>query len=369
MTAPTAAPPILEVRDLVVEFRHDHGHFAAVDGLSYQLHAGRTLGIVGESGSGKSVTNLAVMGLLPRPPARIPRGSIRFHDTELTTASEATLRKIRGNRIAMIFQDPMTSLNPYLKIGRQLSEVVELHQKLDKRRARDAAVHMLERVGIPSAAERIDQYPHQFSGGMRQRVMIAMMLLNRPEVLIADEPTTALDVTIQAQILDLLRDLQAELGMAVTLITHDLGVVAGMADHVIVMYAGRVMEQGLATEVFHNPSHPYTLGLLQSIPRADQKVERLYTIPGRPPEIDRKPPGCPFEPRCRFARDACRAAPPPVSQLSTSHAVACIALDEVAADAQRGALLARVASEVAASARAPSGQPANPPTDRQGGGA
>ncbi len=357
MTTPpttSSSAPILVVDDLVVEFRHERGHFAAVDGLSFTLAKGQTLGIVGESGSGKSVTNLAVMGLLPRPPARIPRGSIKFHGKELTTASEADLRKIRGNKIAMIFQDPMTSLNPYLKIGRQLTEVVELHQNLGKQAARDAAIHMLERVGIPGAARRIDQYPHQFSGGMRQRVMIAMMLLNRPEVLIADEPTTALDVTIQAQILDLLKDLQAELGMAVTLITHDLGVVAGMADHVIVMYAGRVMEQGSAQEVFRNPSHPYTLGLLQSIPRPDQKVERLYTIPGRPPDLGNKPPGCPFEPRCRFASDACRQqVPAPIAITPThvvspsaavsSHAAACIHLDKVAADSTRRELLDRVA--------------------------
>ena len=336
-----ASDPILEVRDLVVEFRHEAGWLSAVDGLSYTLYRGQTLGIVGESGSGKSVTNLAVMGLLPRPPARIPRGSIRFHGEELTTASEAVLRKIRGNRIAMIFQDPMTSLNPYLKIGRQLTEVVELHQGLAPKAARAAAIHMLDRVGIPGASRRIDQYPHQFSGGMRQRVMIAMMLLNRPEVLIADEPTTALDVTIQAQILDLLRDLQAELGMAVTLITHDLGVVAGMADRVIVMYAGRVMEEGSAAEIFENPSHPYTVGLLQSIPRPDRKVERLYTIPGRPPDLGDKPPGCPFEPRCRFAAPACRDAVPPPVALSPTHSAACLRISDVAADLERQEMLVR----------------------------
>jgi len=354
VTAPslTTNEPILVVDDLVVEFRHETGHFAAVDGLSYKLGKGQTLGIVGESGSGKSVTNLAVMGLLPRPPARIPRGSIKFHGQELTTASESELRKIRGNRIAMIFQDPMTSLNPYLKIGRQLSEVVEIHQGLGKKAAREAAIHMLERVGIPGAARRIDQHPHQFSGGMRQRVMIAMMLLNKPEVLIADEPTTALDVTIQAQILDLLKDLQAELGMAVTLITHDLGVVAGMADHVIVMYAGRVMEQGSAHEVFRNPSHPYTLGLLQSIPRPDRKVERLYTIPGRPPDLGNKPPGCPFQPRCRFATSECKTLVPPPIAITPTHAVACIRLSDVLADQARSELLARVSQQVNAGGQA-----------------
>jgi oligopeptide transport system ATP-binding protein len=341
----TDRTPILTVDDLVVEFRHDDPRGArylpAVDGLSYRLHRGETLGIVGESGSGKSVTNLAVMGLLPRPPARIPRGAIRFHEYELTTASEKDLRKLRGNRIAMIFQDPMTSLNPYLKIGRQLTEVLELHQGLGRRAAEDAAIHMLERVGIQGARRRMDSYPHQFSGGMRQRVMIAMMLLNRPEVLIADEPTTALDVTIQAQILDLLRDLQRELGMAITLITHDLGVVAGMADQIVVMYAGRVMEQGSAADVFRNPSHPYTLGLLQSIPRPDLTVSRLYSIPGRPPDLDARPPGCPFAPRCRFAEPTCET-PPPRQTLSVDHHVSCHHVAKVAADPARAELLARL---------------------------
>ena len=339
-----SAPPILVVDDLVVEFRHDAGFFPAVDGLSYRLHAGQTLGIVGESGSGKSVTNLAVMGLLPRPPARIPRGTIRFREVDLVTAPEAELRKIRGNRIAMIFQDPMTSLNPYLKIGRQLTEVVELHQGLSPKAAREAALHMLERVGIPGASRRIDQYPHQFSGGMRQRAMIAMALVCRPELLIADEPTTALDVTIQAQILDLLRDLQAELGMALTLITHDLGVVAGMADRVIVMYAGRVMEEGTAHDLFHRPAHPYTLGLLQSIPRPDRRVARLHSIPGRPPDLDNKPPGCSFAPRCRFVAPECRVAPPPLVAppgAFEGHRAACVRLPIVAADRERLELIAR----------------------------
>ena len=346
MTA-ASETPILQVEDLVVEFRHEHGHFAAVDGLSYKLERGETLGVVGESGSGKSVTNLAIMGLLPRPPARIPRGRILFHGKDLVTASERELQKIRGNKIAMIFQDPMTSLNPYLKVGRQLTEVVELHQGKRGEEARQIALHMLERVGIPGAAKRIDQYPHQFSGGMRQRVMIAMMLLNRPELLIADEPTTALDVTIQAQILDLLKDLQRELGMAITLITHDLGVVAGMADHVIVMYAGRVMEQGSAIEVFRTPSHPYTLGLLQSIPRPDLHVDRLYSIPGRPPDIDDRPMGCPFAPRCRFKQAACDTQRPALTAITPTHASACFAIAEVQADAARSELLDRVAVDVA----------------------
>jgi len=333
--------PILEVSDLVVEFRHDHGYFAAVNGLSFTLAKGQTLGIVGESGSDKSVTNLAVMGLLPRPPARIPRGQIRFHGEDLVNAPEKRLREIRGNRIAMIFQDPMTSLNPYLRIGRQLTESLEIHQNLKRQAAKDLAVHMLGRVGIPAPERRFDQYPHELSGGMRQRVMIAMMLLNRPEVLIADEPTTALDVTIQAQILDLLRDLQAELGMAVTLITHDLGVVAGMADHVIVMYAGRVMEEGRAIDLFRNPSHPYTLGLLQSIPRPDQRVDRLYSIPGRPPDAGAITQGCPFAARCRFAKPACTMAAPPLVSVSATQRSACIAIDEVLADPARRELVQR----------------------------
>jgi oligopeptide transport system ATP-binding protein len=346
---PASETPILEVDDLVVEFRHESGYFAAVDGLSYTLKRGETLGVVGESGSGKSVTNLAVMGLLQRPPARIPRGKILFHGQDLVNASERELRAIRGNRIAMIFQDPMTSLNPYLKVGRQLTEVVELHQKKKGEEARQIALQMLERVGIPGAAKRIDQYPHQFSGGMRQRVMIAMMLLNRPELLIADEPTTALDVTIQAQILDLLKDLQRELGMAITLITHDLGVVAGMADHVIVMYAGRVMEQGSAIEVFRTPSHPYTLGLLQSIPRPDLHVDRLYSIPGRPPDIDSRPAGCPFAPRCRFKQAVCETTRPSPTAITPTHFSSCHAIDAVRSDTTRSELLERVAADVASS--------------------
>jgi len=281
MTA-ASETPILEVDDLVVEFRHEHGHFAAVDGLSYKLKRGETLGVVGESGSGKSVTNLAIMGLLPRPPARIPRGKILFHGKDLVNASERELQKIRGNRIAMIFQDPMTSLNPYLKVGRQLTEVVELHQGKKGEEARQIALHMLERVGIPGAAKRIDQYPHQFSGG-----------------------------------------------------------------HVIVMYAGRVMEQGSAIEVFRTPSHPYTLGLLQSIPRPDLHVDRLYSIPGRPPDIDDRPPGCPFAPRCRFKQAACDTQRPALTAITQTHASACFAIAEVQADAARSELLDRVAVDVA----------------------
>jgi len=321
--------PILEVTDLQVQFRTEDGYVTAVDGLSFALKRGKTLGIVGESGSGKSVTNLAVMRLLPVPPAKIARGHIRFDHIDILKASEKEMRRIRGNRMAMIFQDPMTSLNPYMKIGSQLTEVLELHTAHRGKKAKELAIQMLDRVGIPSAADRFDQYPHEFSGGMRQRVMIAMMLLNRPEVLIADEPTTALDVTIQAQILDLLRDLQREIGMAIVLITHDLGVVAGMADELIVMYSGRVMESGPVGSVFANPSHAYTLGLLQSIPRADLKQHRLYSIPGRPPDLDNRPPGCAFAPRCRFKSDRCDTELPELVEVAPDHRVACFHVDLV----------------------------------------
>jgi oligopeptide transport system ATP-binding protein len=321
---------LLTVEDLTVRFDTEHGVLTAVDGLSYRLHRGKTLGIVGESGSGKSVTNLAVMGLLPSPPARIDGGRILFDGADLLQASAPTLRSIRGNRISMIFQDPMSSLNPFLRISTQLVEVLQTHQGLAKREARARALDMLERVGIPDAARRLDAYPHQFSGGMRQRVMIAMMLLNAPELLIADEPTTALDVTIQAQILDLLRALQAEFGTAITLITHDLGVVAGMADEVLVMYAGRVMERAPVEALFARPAHPYTVGLIQSLPRLDQPAgQRLKTIAGRPPDLHERGSGCPFAPRCALVREACHLAPPPLQQVGPGHEVFCLAYDEV----------------------------------------
>ncbi len=336
-----ANAPLLDVRDLRVRFRTEDGWVTAVDGLSFQLKHGRTLGIVGESGSGKSVTNLAVMRLLPTPPAEVTAGALRFGEIDLMRATEAEMRRIRGNRVAMIFQDPMTSLNPYMKVGAQLVEVLELHARLGRKEARSQAIAMLERVGIPAAARRFDQYPHQFSGGMRQRVMIAMMLLNRPEVLIADEPTTALDVTIQAQILDLLKELQRELGMAITLITHDLGVVAGVADEVIVMYAGRVMESGPVGAVFAAPSHAYTLGLLQSIPRADMHTPRLLAIPGRPPDPGERPSGCPFAPRCAFAADVCHSEAPPLAEVGPDHQAACHRVEAVR-DAARGAGLLSV---------------------------
>ena len=314
--SPVATPhagPVLAVRDLAVEFKTDDGVVRAVDGVSFDLRRGEVLGIVGESGCGKSVTNLAVLGLLPRPQGRIARGSVRFDGQELVGLPERELRRMRGNRIAMIFQDPMTSLNPYLTVEEQLAEVGVLHLGLSRPEAVGRAVDLLARVGISDPARRIRSYPHEFSGGMRQRVMIAMALLCDPAVLIADEPTTALDVTIQAQILDLLADLRRERGMAVVLVTHDLGVVAGVADRILVMYAGRVVEEASTRDLFARPTHPYTLGLLQSVPRvAGAAHTRLAHIEGIPPRLDRPFTACPFAPRCAFVRDACRAGVPPL---------------------------------------------------------
>ena len=329
---------LLSIRDLRVAFKTDDGYVTAVDGLDYDLAAGETLGIVGESGSGKSVTNLAIMRLLPEPPASRTAGRILFHGEDLLALPARELQKIRGRRIAMIFQDPMTSLNPFLRISTQLIEMLRVHKGRIKRSEAEArALAMLERVGIPAASQRFRQYPHEFSGGMRQRVMIAMMLLNDPELLIADEPTTALDVTIQAQILDLLRDLQAERKMAITLITHDLGVVAGMANHILVTYSGKVMEESSASELFRTPSHPYTIGLMRSIPRPDlPEGKRLYSIPGRPPDLDQRPPGCPFAPRCDYVRDVCHRELPAETRLSPTHRVFCWAVDDVRAAVAAG---------------------------------
>jgi len=323
--------PVLSVRDLVIQFRVDGNYVTAVDGLSYDLYRGETLGIVGESGSGKSVTNLGVMGLLPVPPARIPRGEILFKGRNLLKLDKNEMRKIRGNEIAMIFQDPMTSLNPFLRVSQQLMEMVNQHQKLPKSKAEDLCITMLDKVGIPDPASRFHQFPHEFSGGMRQRVMIAMMLLNDPELLIADEPTTALDVTIQAQILELLKDLQKEFNTAITLITHDLGVVAGMADKIIVMYSGKIMESARTGDLFAKPSHPYTLGLLKSIPRLDEEEsEELYSIPGIPPDLNNRPPGCPFAPRCDFVQDRCRESFPEPVKVADDHTVTCWEVEAVA---------------------------------------
>ena len=303
--------PLLDVRDLSVRFRTERGEMAAVDGLTFKVARGEFLGIVGESGSGKSVTARAVMGLI-QPPGRVSSGSIRFAGEELVGRPDVELERLRGKRMAMIFQEPMSSLNPVFAVGEQIAGAVRRHDRLSRRAAWDRAIEMLEKVGIPGAAERATAYPHQLSGGMRQRVMIAMALACDPEMLIADEPTTALDVTIQAQILDLLRQLRAELGLTVLLITHDLGVVAEQADRVIVMYAGRVIEESPTAPLFSRPLHPYTSGLLDSIPDLDHTVAELPAIEGVVPSPFALPPGCRFAPRCRFAESPCHAVDPPL---------------------------------------------------------
>jgi oligopeptide transport system ATP-binding protein len=282
------------------------------------------LGIVGESGSGKSVTNLSVMKLVQTPPGKIMGGEVIFKGEDILKMNEKQLRQLRGAKISMIFQDPMTSLNPFLRVSTQMIETLRLHQKLDKKQARQKAIEMLTMAGIPAAEERIDSYPHQFSGGMCQRVMIAMGLSCNPEILIADEPTSALDVTIQAQILDLMKDLTEKLGTAVILITHSLGVVAGMCDAIYVMYAGRVVERGTAEDIFENPQHPYTRGLIKSVPRLDKRNrERLFSIPGQPPNVIDLPPCCPFFPRCSEATERCKTAYPDEIDYGGGHAAAC----------------------------------------------
>jgi oligopeptide transport system ATP-binding protein len=320
-----AMAPLLEVRDLQTQFHTQDGVVKAVDGVSFHVNRGETLGIVGESGCGKSVTSLSIMRLIPNPPGKIAGGQILFDGEDLLQISEEQMRHIRGNRIAMIFQDPMTSLNPVLTVGRQITESLELHMKLNKREAQHRAAELLDMVGIPSAGKRLDNYPHQFSGGMRQRVMIAMALSCNPELLIADEPTTALDVTIQAQILELINQLREELQAAVIMITHDLGVVAGMTDRVTVMYAGKVVEEGSTKEIFANPRMPYTIGLLRSIPRLDEEERRKLTpIRGLPPNLIDLPAICPFSPRCDYVQDACLAQTPPLRTVGPDHRAACL---------------------------------------------
>lgn len=318
--------PLLEVRNLETQFKTQDGIVKAVNNVSFYVNRGETLGIVGESGSGKSVTSLSVMRLIPNPPGRISGGEVIFDGQDLLKMSEEEMRDLRGNRIAMIFQDPMTSLNPVLTVGQQITESLILHLKLSKSEARSRAIELLNMVGIPSAAKRIDEYPHQFSGGMRQRVMIAMALACNPELLIADEPTTALDVTIQAQILELIKRLQDELGMAVIVITHDMGVVAGMSDRVMVMYAGRVVEEGTTSEIFHNPRMPYTIGLLKSIPRLDDAIDRrLEPIRGLPPDLITLPQICAFSPRCDFFKAGeCDTQVPPLRSVGANHNAACL---------------------------------------------
>ncbi|MFI9030202.1 ABC transporter ATP-binding protein [Streptomyces sp. NPDC053560] len=300
---PTGSDPFLSVRDLYVRFSTEDGIVKAVDGLSFDLEKGSTLGIVGESGSGKSVTNLAVLGL-HNPASTEIAGEITLDGQELTGAGERTLQKLRGNKMAMIFQDPLTALSPYYTVGRQIAEPFIKHTGASKREGRQRAIEMLTKVGIPQPNLRVDDYPHQFSGGMRQRAMIAMSLVCNPALLIADEPTTALDVTVQAQILDLLKDLQQEFGSAIILITHDLGVVADMADELLVMYAGRAIERGTVRDILTEPQHPYTWGLLGSMPRLSASVdEPLHPIPGAPPSLLTPPTGCPFHPRCAFTSE------------------------------------------------------------------
>lgn len=313
---------LLSVRNLKTYFYSEGAVVKAVDDVSFDLKRGETLGIVGESGSGKSVTNLSILRLIPYPPGKIVGGEVNFNGQDLMKLSENEIRKIRGKRIAMIFQDPMTSLNPFMKVGAQLTEITELHEGLSKAAARKKAIEMLELVGISDAARRIDDYPHQFSGGMRQRVMIAMALSCKPELLIADEPTTALDVTIQAQILELIKDLKEKTGTSIILITHDLGLVAGMTDHIAVMYAGKIIEYAPTTELFSSPHHPYTQGLLKSVPDPLNQQEKLFQIPGLPPDLTNLPVGCPFSPRCAYVTDKCKEFPP-IKQINDQHFSVC----------------------------------------------
>jgi len=322
---------LLELRGLTTTFQTARGEISAIEDISFELNAGEILGIVGESGSGKSVTALTIMGLLPQPPARIAAGSVRFVGEELTTASSNRMEKIRGAGISMVFQEPMTSLNPVFTIGEQIMETVRAHERMSASAQRERAIEMLDRVGIASATKRLNDYPHQLSGGQRQRVMIAMSLACRPKLLIADEPTTALDVTIQAQVLDLLMDLRDELGMAIMIITHNMGVIAEVADRVLVMYAGRIVEQSSVADLFDAPQHPYTKGLLACVPTLQQDRHRLIAIPGSLPEPARRPPGCRFAPRCTYRIEACRTAIPPLVMQREDRAVACIRADELVA--------------------------------------
>jgi peptide/nickel transport system ATP-binding protein len=314
---------LLEVRDLKTWFDGDGGPYRAVDGVSFALDAGRTLGIVGESGCGKSVTSLSIMGLVPRPPGRIVGGEILFEGVDLLKLDKAALRDLRGRRMAMIFQEPMTSLNPAYTIGEQIIEALRRHLGLDRAAARARAIEMLRQVRIPAPEERVDDYPHKLSGGMRQRAMIAMALSCAPTLLIADEPTTALDVTIQAQILDLLRRLRAETGTAIILITHDLGVIAELADDVLVMYAGRVVERAPVRALFEAPQHPYTIGLFGAIPELDRRRARLATIEGTVPDPGAAIAGCAFAPRCPFAEPRCHAEAPALRAVAPDHDAAC----------------------------------------------
>jgi peptide/nickel transport system ATP-binding protein len=314
---------LLEIQNLRTHFVTDRGEVPAVDGVDLSIRKGEIVGVVGESGCGKSVTSLSIMKLIPQPPGKIAGGSIRFKDEELTTATEKRMKALRGNEISMIFQEPMTSLNPLLTIGEQIGEAYRLHRKASRRQTRLYTVDMLRRVGIPRPEQIVDEYPHRLSGGMRQRVMIAMALCCEPELLIADEPTTALDVTIQAQILELMKKLNRETGTAIMLITHDLGIVAEMCGRVAVMYAGKVMEEGPVKHIFRDPRHPYTRGLLRSIPRMDSEQDKLYSIPGSVPSPGSIAQGCRFAPRCEHATDQCFAAMPDLKPVGYDHKSRC----------------------------------------------
>jgi peptide/nickel transport system ATP-binding protein len=323
---------LLEVRDLRVHFRTDYGVVKAVDGVSWHVNEGETLAIVGESGSGKSVSAMTILGLVPSPPATFPSGDVLLRGQSLLKMPEKQQRRLRGSQIAMIFQDPLTALNPVFRVGDQIAEMVRTHQDVSRHTAKKRALDLLGEVGIPNPAVRLGQYPHEFSGGMRQRAMIAMALANDPHVLLADEPTTALDVTVQAQIMALLEKLQSERNTAIVLITHDLGVVASYADRINVMYAGRIVESGSADDIFYAPRHAYTYGLLSSLPRMDQSRQaRLQPIKGIPPSLAKVPKGCPFHPRCVFATDACLAEVPALAPVDgADHRAACVHRDRVA---------------------------------------
>ncbi|MFJ1745245.1 ABC transporter ATP-binding protein [Streptomyces sp. NPDC088116] len=314
---------LLEVRDLRVEFRTRDGIVQAVNGVTYSVEAGETLAVLGESGSGKSVTAQAVMGILDMPPGRITGGEVLFQGRDLLKLKEDRRRKVRGAEMAMIFQDALSSLNPVLTVGAQLAEMFIVHRGMSRKEARAKAVELMDRVRIPAARDRAGDYPHQFSGGMRQRIMIAMALALEPALIIADEPTTALDVTVQAQVMDLLAELQRELNMGLILITHDLGVVADVADRIAVMYAGRIVESAPVYDIYKAPAHPYTRGLLESIPRLDQKGKELYAIKGLPPNLLHIPPGCAFHPRCPMAQDVCRRDVPPLYEVAGERRSAC----------------------------------------------
>lgn len=322
--------PLLEVQNLETRFFTPDGVVCAVNGISYTVNAGETLGIVGESGSGKSISVLSILRLIPSPPGKITGGKVLFEGEDLLTISSKKLRQIRGNQISMIFQDPMTSLNPVLTIEKQITESIQFHLSLSQEEAKSRAIQLLKKVGISDAENRIRNYPYQFSGGMRQRVMIAMGLACQPKLLIADEPTTALDVTVQAQVIELVKALKQELGMAVIWITHDLALLAGLADRILVLYAGQIVEQASLYQLYKNPRHPYTIGLLESLPRlAGEIPEKLPTIEGVPPDLIDYPKGCPFAPRCRFALEHCFEEDPALEVVETGHQVACWVKPEI----------------------------------------